>query len=220
MQQCVLRFVPEVMHLFESHSGIHVIYAGEVAKKPKRRGGLRAVMQEVELKELEMHDQLTKAKLEAMRQAANDFYSKYPGQTWKNILSIGDMPYEHSAVQEMTFRRVAPARERLRTKAITVPSEPSVGEVTFRLELQARLLPAYVQYDGDLSIELEALQDHIKVLAPALDMSELTSVEFPESAWGPTPQLSCATTVAALDELGGKVQSSLLKALTVNFRIE
>jgi len=213
VHQCVMRFIPEALPLFESHAGVHVVYAGEVPTKPQRRSGLRAVRREVELKELEVHDKLTKAKLEAMQQAANTFYSKYPGQTWKNILSIGDMPYEHSAVQEMTFRRVAPARERVRTKAITVPSEPSICEAAFRLELQVRLLPAYVHHDGDLSVELEALQDHIQVLATALNMSDLASVEFPESAWGPEPQLDCEATAAALEELGGKVQSSLLQNL-------
>ena len=41
----------------------------------------------------ERQEQLTLAKYCAMKAEATAFYSR-PGQSWKNIMSFGDMPYE------------------------------------------------------------------------------------------------------------------------------
>jgi len=201
VHSCVQRFAPNLVPMLDEEAGIHIVYAGEVKKKHWNTG-LRPVLREsASAIEHEFDDHLMRAKREAMRKAAREFYSRYPGQTWKNILSLGDMPYEHNAVQEMTFRRISPSRERLRTKAITVPSNPSAGEVTFRLHVLSRLLPACVHFDGDLSLTLEAGQDHLKVLAQALEMPGVESVVFPDSAWGRSPDMASDLMISCLDEL-------------------
>merc|ERR1719264_1041027 len=105
-----------------------------------------------------------KAKMAVMQREADDFYSRYPGQTWKNVLSFGGGPLEHSAVQEVTFQRRSPARENLRTKAITEPFAPSVGELALRLEFGARLMPAYVRFDGDICLNLQVAEEPLAAI--------------------------------------------------------
>jgi len=205
VEKCILRFAPQLQYVLQGDFGVDVVYAGEVVtKKARPRGGLRPLMRDI-TGDLEISEHLTKQKQEAMRKSAQKFYSRYPGQTWKNILSVGDMPYEHNAVQEMTFRRRAPARERLRTKAITVPSDPSINQVTFRLEFFSRVMPACVKYDGDMSVELEVNQDHLKVLAAALDLPKMASITFPESAWGEDPPPGSEEIASMLEELERRV---------------
>jgi len=219
VQQCARRFAPDMLQLLESArtmgstvacgGSVRIAYANEaISRKRYRRDGIRPVMQELAPCDLELEEQLMKPKQDSMRKEAEDFYSRYSGQTWKNIISIGDMPYEHNALQEVTFRRVSPERERLRTKAVTLPTGPSVEEVTFRLELLTRLLPAFVHHDGDLSIELEALQDHLKVLATVLDIPEFADLTLPASAWGHDPEMNDAME-EALEEVCSKVQSHI-----------
>lgn len=38
----------------------------------------------------EVREECTLAKYNAMKQEATAFYARYPGQSWKNIVSIGD----------------------------------------------------------------------------------------------------------------------------------
>mmetsp|Transcript_8716 Transcript_8716/g.16512 ORF Transcript_8716/g.16512 Transcript_8716/m.16512 type:complete len:359 (+) Transcript_8716:70-1146(+) len=217
VQTCLERFAPDLVPLLDVDHGIHVVYAGEVQRR-KSWGTLRPVMRGVPGDDDDFFRTLTKVKQGAMRKAAREFYSKYPGQTWKNILSIGDMPYEHNAVQEMTFMRRAPARERLRTKAITLPSEPSVSLVTFRLEFLARVMPAIVHYDGDISVQLQAFQDHSKALAAALEMPALGSLEFPDSAWGPEPTPTSEGIASLLKELDETVQTYVSKIMLKKYK--
>jgi len=127
------------------------------------------------------------AKLEAMKCIANEFYSKYPEQTWKNILSLGDMKYEHEAVQELAFSRRFMHRECLRTKAILLPRRATLSELTLRLQFSRLLLSAYVQHNGDLDLDLRRAKDPLRAIATALGMPQLGDVPFPRHAWGRTP---------------------------------
>jgi hypothetical protein len=130
---------------------------------------------------------LTAEKHAAMQTEASSFYSRYPGQTWKNILSIGDMSYEHDAVHELSAGRktVGPFRERLRTKAMLVPQGPSVGELSLRLEFLRLMLPAYVCFDGNVSLDLRATAEPLQALAMQLEMPQLAGLAIPLNlAWG------------------------------------
>jgi hypothetical protein len=106
-----------------------------------------------------------------MRQEAKRFYSQYPDQTWKNVISVGDARYERDAAQEMAFTRKAPARERLRLKTILTQEEPALRDLTYRLRLATLLFPAHVHVDGDMSIDLNVCPE--KEFADALNMPEL-----------------------------------------------
>merc|ERR1719188_912525 len=86
----------------------------------------------------------------AMETKLTEFYSTYEGQTWKNVLSFGDMPYEYNAIQDVTFRHKAPPgkQENVRTKCFLWQSAPGVSETALRLRFHKTVLPAYVHFDG------------------------------------------------------------------------
>merc|ERR1711924_157889 len=61
---------------------------------------------------------LMAGKQQAMTREAGEFYSRYPGQSWKNVLSIGDSMCEYIAMQRLgSLRRAVGGKERhLRSK--------------------------------------------------------------------------------------------------------
>merc|ERR1719150_1778035 len=65
---------------------------------------------------------LTETKVRAMRAAVTEFYSRYPGQSWKNIISIGDALYEHTAIRQVVGER--PMEEKCRTKTVKLLDSP------------------------------------------------------------------------------------------------
>merc|ERR1719359_2768345 len=72
---------------------------------------------------------LTDSKAHAMKAAVTDFYSRYPNQSWKNIISIGDAFFEHDAIRQVCNER--PYREmeakKCRTKTIKLLEGPSIA---------------------------------------------------------------------------------------------
>merc|ERR1711924_225762 len=85
----------------------------------------------------------------------------------------------HDALQEVTFTRDSPAREKLRTKVVIVPSEPSLSAMTAGIQIWGALLPACVHYDGDVDLDFSKSGDRLKMVADALCMPELLSLSFP-----------------------------------------
>ncbi|CAE8597433.1 unnamed protein product [Polarella glacialis] len=162
---------------------VRVVYAREHLKSNDLQPSRHATRDKLTKEECEEHQTL--AKFIAMRQEVTDFYSQYPKQTWKNVLSLGDMPYEHDAVQELAYRRVTPKgkRERLRTKSIILPSGPSMSEILLRLHFCGAMLAAYVQFDGDFDLDLRA-NDPLASIGEALNLSALAALPFSRHAWG------------------------------------
>jgi hypothetical protein len=106
VSNCLDRFAPELWSLFERPSRApQVVYADERLKTNRtfrsqcmdlrpvkfRTNALQRMTSEERIEECTM------AKYAAMKAEAKKFYSKYPGQSWKNILSIGDMCYERDS---------------------------------------------------------------------------------------------------------------------------
>jgi len=176
VSQCIARFLPGLKSYMQakiSSGEIVILYAGEfLAKKSRQHSNLRPVRASVDTSE-EENERLTAAKYHAMKQEAESFYSSYPGQTWKNILSLGDMKYEHDAVQELTWRRKGPAREHVRTKAIILPEQPRFCELTFMLQLFQIILPAFVHFDGDIDTKLKEARDPWQELGTCLQIPDL-----------------------------------------------
>lgn len=206
---CLKKFAPELLPDFErSKGGLHVIYAPELLNKYLEAHGLRIQPVNPSLANLtaERRERMTAAKLLAMKREVANFYSKYPEQTWKNVISVGDASYEHDAVKELRWCHAAQARERLRTKAITLPSGPSLAEITFRLHFLRLLLPTIVHHDGDLDLNLGAHQgvDPIKACANCLDLPELDHLDSVRRAWhsqGSTATCGSSEASQALEEL-------------------
>merc|ERR1712190_396558 len=143
-----------------------------------------------------MGEYLTKIKFSAMWKEAREFYSKYPEQTWKNILSFGDSEYEHDAAQDLGWRRKTPARERLRIKTIVTPTCPGIKALTNRLRIANAIMPAYINFDGNLDVDLNT-PDRLRAIADALEMPELRNV-IPEE---PLEEVDEAKMEADLTEL-------------------
>lgn len=161
--------------LDKGSSLLRVVYAREAMTR--RDENMRPTSPDRNATAEEHQERLTAWKFAAMRREVRQFYSRYPEQTWKNVLSIGDARYEHDALQEVTFRRKSPSRERLRTKVIVLWPEPSITDITVRLQKSMILLPAYVRFDGDIDVDLSVPQeDSQHPLADALGMPELRDV--------------------------------------------
>jgi len=115
-----------------------------------------------------------------MRREAANFYSRYPGQSWKNLLSFGDAGYERDAMQEVAFCRCrAPAYERLRTKAVTLPANPTALGLAVSLRLLGASLRALARFDGELDISASSPDDILPSLAAGLCEQRLAEVALP-----------------------------------------
>jgi len=215
VKQCIETFYPELGSLlkFKEASGhLAIIYASEtVDKKRERTGHQRFVpARDVAPDAADRREELMAAKLYAMKREAQKFYSQYQGQTWKNILSLGDAEMEHDAVQELTWRRVGPAREKVRTKAIVLPRRPTVSELTLRLRLSLTLLPAYVQFNGDIDINLQKTNHPLAALADGVGIPQMAKISFPLHAWGLAEEPPEQEVQQALDDLALVVYEALL----------
>lgn len=123
-----------------------------------------------------------------MWQEARRFYGR---RAWANILSIGDMPYERDALQNVSFRRVGPADESLRTKTFTLATGRSLAALSWDLELGLLMLPTMIRHDGDLDVGLRAEQSGSTSLTATSE-----SCAF---AWPPMPAVAPGMTLAARD---------------------
>lgn len=217
--ECLAKFAPKLQELFASDDScscgvggeIKVVYAVDEMNKsmiaesfccqPKKQACAPSVDEEIE--------RLTNAKYFVMDREVKAFYSQYARQTWKNILSLGDMHYEHDAIQEVTFIRRAPSNksEHVRTKAIVLPTEPTLSEITLRLRFSKRMLPAYVAFDGDLDLDLRAARDPLLEIAKALGLPDLAEIQFSRHAWGrectPAPEDDVPGMLAAVAKVVG-----------------
>ncbi|CAE8612192.1 unnamed protein product [Polarella glacialis] len=189
VEDSVARFVPQLSSFFRIKArtdSLKIVYGQELLEMQINELQPRRHNKNHEATPDELQERLTLAKFIAMRKEVTDFYSKYPRQTWKNILSLGDMPYEKDAIQEVAHRRVAPRGrpETLRTKAIVVPRAPFMGEIAHRLRLGRVLLAAYVQYDGDIDLDLQRSPDPMACLGRALNIDALARLPMSRHAWG------------------------------------
>jgi hypothetical protein len=86
----------------------------------------------------------------------NRFYSRYENQSWKNILAVGDAPYEHEALM-----RVVEMAPHCRSKSVRFITTPSIDQLTHQLRALQETLQKVVTHDGDLDIQVpvESLAD-------------------------------------------------------------
>jgi hypothetical protein len=258
---CIERFAPNLKELFSpdqqgGRARIGVVYAGEVATMPTHSdvasrnmtsagcgacfAGARSLAQRLakdlceddEASCAKIQKELTAAKRVAMERAATEFYSQYHGQTWKNVVSIGDAPYELDALRELCASRQAerrqllqdrtssasdsaPAivgslhRERLRAKVIAVRPRPTLVELTRHLQLSNVLLEAFVRLDDDVDLDLRTESDRMARIAEALGISQLGAIAFPPHEGVDGGEPTDAQTEAALDEVAFAVNEAI-----------
>lgn len=180
---CVDCFAPRLKPLFQKDgNGPRVVYAREVFESKTRAPAAADPMYvDGDMTRDEIISQLTCWKFQAMKSEASAFYSKYRKQTWKNILSVGDMPYEHLAVQDLGMRRQGPSRERLRTKSVIFPQKMSISWMTMAWQWWKIALDLYVRYDGDFTLDVSDKPglDRIALHADILQVPELAALDCP-----------------------------------------
>merc|ERR1712226_1526031 len=68
---------------------------------------------------------LTESKALAMKESLASFYSKYEGQSWKNIITLGDAHFEHDAIKQVVLER-PDQDKRCRLKRIKMVEGPTL----------------------------------------------------------------------------------------------
>eukprot|EP00930_Biecheleria_cincta_P003477 TRINITY_DN104412_c0_g1_i1.p1 TRINITY_DN104412_c0_g1~~TRINITY_DN104412_c0_g1_i1.p1 ORF type:complete len:845 (+),score=130.34 TRINITY_DN104412_c0_g1_i1:49-2583(+) len=169
---CVKHFAPILSELLTPEAGgqlkaedggIRVVYTRDAA------GGNNMIGANRSRDPKKIIAELTALKYRVFRREAWNFYKQYPEQTWKNILSIGDAIYEHDAVLQVAARRSSPKREKLRTKAFLLLSDPPIAKLTLGLTVGRYLLPMLVKWDGSLDLNIGILQDWDKAATASQD---------------------------------------------------
>lgn len=88
----------------------------------------------------------------AFRQEIERFYDRYPEQSWKNILSVGDAPHEREALFRVTN---AYAYSKCRPKSIKFGVRPSLEQLSQELETLLTNLKDVVYHNGPLDLQFD-----------------------------------------------------------------
>eukprot|EP00428_Durinskia_dybowskii_P039962 CAMPEP_0170270424 /NCGR_PEP_ID=MMETSP0116_2-20130129/35157_1 /TAXON_ID=400756 /ORGANISM="Durinskia baltica, Strain CSIRO CS-38" /LENGTH=465 /DNA_ID=CAMNT_0010521617 /DNA_START=1 /DNA_END=1395 /DNA_ORIENTATION=- len=117
-------------------------------------------------------------KSKAIADELKRFYSQYEGQSWKNVISIGDSDFERLGTQQAAIDYlkeagiathggllrqkttvVAGHTYKVRTKTFKMLDQPTVEELTVELAMLQQWLPGLVKLDGSCDINLSDLED-------------------------------------------------------------
>jgi hypothetical protein len=118
---------------------------------------------------------LTYAKAKAMERSLSSFYSQYEGQSWSNVISLGDSDYEHNAIKQVISDRPDYMQSKpCHLKRIKLKQGPTLDELLKEVTIVTRWLKQLVDFNGDFDIELAsaALPEIIqweKLFGPASD---------------------------------------------------
>lgn len=166
-------FMPRLHSLLHSPSAPGIVYARDKLQQRCRIGSVTEPADRTNRMDYSKLDEfkeiMTQAKTVAMEGEVKAFYSQYPKQSWKNLISIGDGSYEHDAIQEITFVHAQPLHKKLRTKAIKLSDTPNCSELERQLQTLKTYLSTIVQFNGDLDVEFGRHGDE-KGLAEALQL--------------------------------------------------
>lgn len=119
----------------------------------------------------------TAKKQMAIQREVEAFYSQYEGQSWKNVISIGDSDFERRATYDTMKSyqgndlKVSSSRgeedmmcmsgtvgnhyKRLRTKTIKMYDSPRIKDLELEIQLLKKWLPSLVALDSGLDVDLE-----------------------------------------------------------------
>eukprot|EP00931_Biecheleriopsis_adriatica_P075173 TRINITY_DN490_c0_g1_i1.p1 TRINITY_DN490_c0_g1~~TRINITY_DN490_c0_g1_i1.p1 ORF type:complete len:460 (+),score=102.64 TRINITY_DN490_c0_g1_i1:74-1453(+) len=207
---CIEQFAPNLKSIFSDPEGPKVVYALDVLASLKMKKKIRSSsptpIQYTLVHSEKSEEELMSGKFESMRREAKAFYSRYRGQSWKNIISMGDQAYEQDALQELGMRRRAPAPERLRIKTVLLPDRPAMSELALRIDALRILLPRCVEFDGDFNIDLKHAADPNEELSESLNLPSLRRMRLPSHCWGKGPPPANDSVNEVLVELAACLQ--------------
>lgn len=108
----------------------------------------------------------------AIARECNKFYSQYEGQSWKNVISIGDSDFERLGTQnamENYMRETGIDSDglvdvnghlyKVRTKTFKMLDEPTVEELTVEVDMLKAWLPLMVKLDSSFDVNLNNADD-------------------------------------------------------------
>lgn len=158
-------FFPAVGSLIRE-LGVPIIYAQEGAQTEYNKTEMSSN------ENIEMH--WSKVKGRAIAKEIGMFYSQYAGQSWKNIISIGDSDFERLGTMQATdtyMKQTGICRQKtvevsghiykVRTKTFKMLDLPSVDELTVELAMVQKWLPLMIQLDGSFDVNLDDLEDPV-----------------------------------------------------------
>lgn len=96
---------------------------------------------------------LIESKARAMKAAVATFYSRYKSQSWKNMVSIGDAQYEHTAIRMVAGDRPTLGKK-CRTKTIKLIEGPTTAVISNQLSVLESWLANIVLADDDVEIDM------------------------------------------------------------------
>lgn len=99
---------------------------------------------------------LTETKTRSMKAAITQFYSRYPNQSWKNIVSVGDALFEHNAVRQVVAERLRATEKKCRTKTIKLLDGPTTSGLMIQVSIVSNWLRKIVEADYDVDIDFSA----------------------------------------------------------------
>jgi len=82
------------------------------------------------------------------------FYSRYENQSWKNVVAVGDAPYEHEALQRVLGENPEGYAENCRSKSVRFMQKPTIEELTLQIRALRDTIGGIVRNDGDLDIQI------------------------------------------------------------------
>merc|ERR1712054_92244 len=127
----------------------------------------------------------------AIANEVKQFYSQYEGQSWKNVISIGDSDFERLGTQATTaeyakqvgmddapivkslsMREVGNHVFKVRTKTLKMLDDPSIEELTIEVAMLKKWLPPMVELDKSCDVNLDDVgdADTIATIEATLDM--------------------------------------------------
>merc|ERR1712086_863352 len=89
-------------------------------------------------------------------------YKQYPGQTWKNVISIGDSDFERQGTRDVIKQwctaNARTAYQLPRTKTVKLLDDPTCEDISLQLKLLLSWLPELVRRDEAFNIDLDEAQ--------------------------------------------------------------
>lgn len=141
VEHCCRTYFPSLLEIVKED--IPVFYALENIKFPNHtvRSDVKKAL-------------LTQSKAQAMLNVVIDFYSRYPNQSWKNLLIIGDEQYEHDAIHQVLLQRPQMEKKPCRCKTVKHIKGLPLSLMIPECAILQCILPELVRCDGDVHIDI------------------------------------------------------------------
>eukprot|EP00440_Ansanella_granifera_P057921 gb/GFBE01062788.1/.p1 GENE.gb/GFBE01062788.1/~~gb/GFBE01062788.1/.p1 ORF type:complete len:567 (+),score=150.73 gb/GFBE01062788.1/:1-1701(+) len=159
-------FFPRVGRLIKELK-VPIVYAQEGIKEVEYNKAKMSSDEEVERF-------WSSVKGKAIARECRDFYNQYEGQSWKNVISIGDSDFERLGTQIATEdymretgiegdgRSVVDVNGhmyKVRTKTFKMVDQPTIEELTVEVEMLRAWLPLMVKLDSGFDVNLNNADD-------------------------------------------------------------